>query len=147
MVLFDIQILLILLGIIISGFMFPANPYGPSLFGIVVGVLFLLSRKLKNALYVSKVIYWISTHIFKPKTKINHIIWGWFFLIIGVFPYSKPPSESEKQFFHELHKSMEYWVLIVFFIVFNLLVGFFTYWQNRKKLKEKDGDGEGDGLK
>lgn len=135
MIFFDIQIALLLIVIIGSSFIFPANPYSASIFGIIIGILFLLSHRLQNKVYILRGLYWVSKYIFKPKTKINHIIWGCFFIIIGSIPCYRLPTESEVIFFNELTQSNEYWLFGLFIIFFNIMIGLYTYWKHKEKIK------------
>jgi ABC-type antimicrobial peptide transport system permease subunit len=70
----------------------------------------------------------------KPKSEYNHIIWGFFILIMGTLSviFSDKPSEDELDFFQKVHNSPEYWIGIIVVIVFNILVGIYTANKHKK---------------
>ncbi len=131
--LLDIVITLSLIFFVIIGIVYIPNTLLDSTFAIFIGMLFLTSNRLRQKLYFSKLIYWVSQNILKPKTKINHIIGGSLLIILGLLPVTKPLDETEKQFFQDLAESCEFWIAIALALLFNIFVGLYTARRNKKK--------------
>lgn len=128
----------LLLLLLIVGFLSESTIYGAFVF-FFFGFLSFYSRRLKDSLFLFSATYWVVTNVFKPKTSVNHLIWGVFSVFIGGICLSlPPPSESDSNFFRKMHHSAEFWIGILLVIAFNIAVGIYTARQKRKR--ERKGD-------
>jgi hypothetical protein len=107
---------------------------------IVIGLCFTTSQLLQKHFYTSKMCYWICLNIFKPRTKYNHLLWGVFTLFFGVMTKIITTQEKNKKVlsfdfvdFTYLLSSIEFWLLMVVFVGFNVLVGIYTFKRRHKK--------------
>ena len=110
------------------------HPTGSSIIPCLIGITMIFSKYLKDASVIGNILYWISINIAKPRTRYNHLIWGSFLLLCGLFSgvlgYLRVPSESK--YFKELQGSYEYWICIIGVLLFNILVGYYTAKKHEK---------------
>lgn len=136
--LFDLIWIISLVIMIILPYLIPSaleySFFSPAVPCLIGGAMF-FSNQIKNFSFVGKILYWTAANIFKPRSKYNHLIWGFvFFFIFGLlFSFlGDPPQKEDLNFFNKLHHSSEYWIGLIAVLVFNILVGFYTA-RNYKK--------------
>lgn len=116
--------------------LFLGNPvFNETIFCFFVGSIIVFSKRFKDESYIHKCAYWIVINIFKPKTSVNHYIWGSFFIFFGLVPLFIPATESSPSNagIENIHKTSEFWIGIVLILLFNILVGVLTFLRNTKK--------------
>ena len=110
-----------------------SSNYDESIFCFLTGIILLFSKILKEKSRMYSLAFWIASNIFKPRTKINHLIWGVFFILFAVIAlFSQPVSMSKTNFLRDIEGSAEFWIGIGLVVLFNLLVGLYTAYQKRK---------------
>jgi len=134
----DIAIISLILISAILGHLYIHNFLLESIVFIVIGLLFLTSKILSTRLYTSKVFFWIADNILKPRTKINHILYGLFAIILGLIPVTNHMNDESIELYKNLGKSWEFWKIIVAVVIFNILVGIYTYLLRKKKKKHME---------
>jgi len=130
----DIVSICLLITLALLGGMDERNFYLGALFFFTIGFLFLTSKNMKSELNISKALYWVAVNIFKPRTKFNHIIGGGLLIFAGIAIYASDPlTSSERKFFDNLENTPEFWIAMIFVLLFNVLVGIYTARRIRKK--------------
>jgi hypothetical protein len=105
---------------------------------ITIGFASIYSLRLKDYFFLFFVVNWVVMNIFKPKTRLNHIIWGVFLIFMGGISAIRPPvSGPEKEYLKGVHQSSEFWIGIFIVIVFNIAVGVYTARQRKKGIPRK----------
>ena len=96
----------------------------------------IFSNRIKGFSLVGKMLYWTAINIFRPRSKNNHLIWGFFIFGFGILStiFGDKPDENEIQFFQKVHSSYEFWIGISAVLLLNVLVGIYTA---RKYKKDK----------
>ncbi|RJP79797.1 MAG: hypothetical protein C4522_09320 [Desulfobacteraceae bacterium] len=123
----DIAVISSVIILNIWGWFDDRNQLMGTIFFITIGIFSIYSNQLKEKLYFSKIINWVMMNIFKPKTKYNHIIWGTFFILIGLLMLTlEPLSPPEKDFFDKIKKTPEFWISTLLVLLFNFIVGLYT---------------------
>lgn len=106
---------------------------------IAIGLFSFTSKIMRSNLIFSRGLYWVLENVFKPRTKFNHIIWGFFFIFVGFAIYiSEPLNSTEKELFNSMKKTFEFWLILVLVLAFNILVGLYTA-KKHKKNETKSG--------
>ena len=137
----DIGIFLFLCGLILWEEINNGQSYLGVAFFISIGIFTITSHMMKNKLLISRGLYWVVQNIFKPKTKINHYIWGVFFIFIGfAILVAEPLNSPEKDYFTEIKKSFEFWIALVLVIIFNILVGVYTAKRGNKQIQSRSSE-------
>jgi hypothetical protein len=141
---FDMVIVCFFIILILLGWIGENNSRFGALFGFSIGIFFLTCEKMKDRLYFSRMLSWISKNILKPRTKINHIFAGCLFIIIDTLAILMPSpiSLAEKNFYDEVKSSYEFWIGITLVLFFNILVGVYTAKRTKaeKKVEKKEQD-------
>jgi hypothetical protein len=108
------------------------------IFFILLGVVTLFSKKLKDDLFVARTFYWVSQNVTVPRTSINHLFGGIFFLIVGFLSLLGAGEKGLRDYTRllpTLAKDPIFWFSIVAVIALNLLIGLYFYRYNRKRNK------------
>lgn len=133
----DIVIILLFLISVILGHIYIHHFLLEPVFFIAIGLMFLTSKMLRAKLCTSKLFFWIADNILKPRTKINHIIYGIFSIVLSLIPITNHINDESIELYKNLGKSLEFWIIIAAVVLFNMLVGLYTYTQRKKKKEEQ----------
>jgi len=138
---FDTVIALSILAIILWGsikfFMIPI--LAPVLL-ISVGLLMVFSKKYKDIILIERIIYWICHNTFKPKTQINHFIWGIFSMFMGIASFFFYDDKNTKSFdlLDQISRDKSFWVLLIIILALNLFTGLYTSKIRKEKRSRED---------
>ena len=61
----------------------------------------------------------------QPRTTISYVIWGIFLVLMGVVTWFVYLQKAEDQLFHILLREREFWLSIVFILLFNVIIGLY----------------------
>lgn len=94
LIIFDIIFILLILSLIIWAII-DFNKLSILVPAILIldGFALLGSKKLKELFFVERFFYWLSYNVFVPRMKSNHLIWGFFSIILGIFLSFRMPIE------------------------------------------------------
>ncbi len=113
--------------LLIVGFLYEDNSHYGTIFFVFIGSIVLTSKYFKDHSFFYKGAYWTAHNVFKPKTRINHLIWGPFLIFIGFVIYlAEPLSQKEQGFLEFIRVSNEFWIGILLVVIFNIAVGVYT---------------------
>ena len=102
---------------------------------ILVGVFFLTSNLLKDRSYVSRLSYWICLNVFKPKSQMNHLIWGAFITLVGLVTGIAFYGSPEHKLACDIFRDTEFWVALLIVVAVNSIIGLYT--AKRRKGRRK----------
>jgi len=128
----DVLLISIIVGLMVWQIMYIGYAFISSLAMILVGVLLLLSKKLKDRLYTSRALYWISTNVSRPRSEINHIVWGIIMIIIGTIVAFASYDMKNKFLFSRSIRDRSLWVLVFSALLVNIAIGFYTARKKRR---------------
>jgi hypothetical protein len=129
----DLIIFLLLIGLYILGSINGTMQYYGTLFFIILGLSFIVSKKTKDELVLSKILYWVSRYILKPTTKYNHIFGGCLSIFAGFAIFFSGPTNPDELILWECQKhTISFWVSIIIVLIFNIIIGIYS---NKKNVK------------
>ena len=110
------------------------HPFGFLAVFCLIGIIMIFSNRIKDISLAGKMLYWTAINIFKPRSKYNHLIWGFFIFGIGVLStiFRTKLNKNEIEFFDKVHTSYEFWIGISAVLIFNILVGIYTLRKDKK---------------
>lgn len=104
------------------------HPLGYLAVSCLIGIAMIFSNRIKGFSTVGNMLYWTALNIFKPRSKYNHLIWGFFIFGFGVLStiVGDKPDKNEIEFFQKVHHSYEFWIGCLAVLLLNVLVGIYT---------------------
>ena len=134
------SVLLFLILIIWSSIDNSTIPIFTFVFAIYFGFAILYSNKFKDISYIEKMLYWISQNVIRPRTNYNYILFGLFMIMMGIgslFILVNGNLENDELLWDSLRKDVIFWISITLILIFNFLIGLYTYTYKKRKLKKR----------
>ena len=147
LIIFDILFILLILSFIILAIIDvdKVSTLVPAIL-ILVGLALIGSKKLRELFYVERFFYWLSYNVFVPRMKSNHLIWGLFSIILGIFLSFR--MRMERNAVYEgiidsdpaIRNVQEGWYKDPMLWIVILLLIAIAFYRSKKKIDEKKKD-------
>lgn len=111
---------------------------------ILDGFALLGSKKLRDVFFVERFFYWLSYNVFVPRMKSNHLIWGIFSILLGLFLSFRVPMEKTAPYEEipvpdpAVRNLQQWWYKEPMFWIVILLLVVIAIYRSKRKSKEKD---------
>ena len=98
-----------------------------SLLPFFVGIILILCNRLKRFMYTMSFVNWFAIYVIRPSTKINHLIWGVFFIAIALLQIDKNQIVEQYHNTRKLFSSTEFWILVILVVMINIFAGWYYH--------------------